>query len=63
MPKINLDIDLALAVMCCVAKPGQTLNTVEIAEICGCSQTNIQRIEAAAKKKLSKSAKLRAWAE
>jgi hypothetical protein len=38
------NIDLALSVMCAVAERDETLTTLEIAEICGCSQTYIQEI-------------------
>lgn len=51
MAKIN-NIDLALTVMCAVAKRDQTLNTYEIAEICGCSQTVISKTLRNALKKL-----------
>jgi hypothetical protein len=40
VPRKN-DIDLALSVMCVISKRDETLNTVEIAEVCGCSQTLI----------------------
>ena len=47
----NTDIDMALAVLCSVAKPGQCLNTREIAEVCGCSQVTISQIMRNALKK------------
>lgn len=40
----NQDIDLALSVMCAVAGRDETLSTLEIAELCGCSQTYIQEV-------------------
>lgn len=38
------NIDLALSVMCAVAGRDETLSTLEIAELCGCSQTYIQEV-------------------
>lgn len=57
-------IDLALSVMCAVARRDETLNTAEIAEICGCSQTLIATISRKAIKKLQGplGAKLREFA-
>lgn len=46
------EIDLALSVMCTVASRDETLNTVEIAELCGCSQTLISQIARDALNKL-----------
>ena len=51
MKKVN-NIDLALEIMCAVAKRDETLNTYEIAEICGCSQTIISKTLRNALKKL-----------
>lgn len=45
-------IDLALTVMCLVAKRDETLSTVDIAEVCGCSQTLISQISRDALNKL-----------
>ena len=48
----NIDIDLGLTVLCTIAQRGDTLNTGEIAEICGCSQQHISNIIRNALKKL-----------
>jgi len=45
-------IDLALSVMCSIARYDQTLTTSEIAQICDCSQTLISEISRKAIKKL-----------
>ncbi|AYA63854.1 sigma factor-like helix-turn-helix DNA-binding protein [Alteromonas sp. RKMC-009] len=47
----NNEIDIALEVLCRLAKPGQCLNTREIAEVCGCSQVTISQIMREALKK------------
>ena len=46
------DIDLGLTVLCAVAKRDETLNTGEIAEVCGCSQQHISNIIRKALEKL-----------
>tara|TARA_Y100000361_G_C11110612_1_gene317350 strand:+ start:483 stop:731 length:249 start_codon:yes stop_codon:yes gene_type:complete len=44
-------IDLALAVLECLAKPDQPMTHKMIGEVCGCSHAAIQQIEISAKKK------------
>lgn len=52
LPKKIDEIDLALTVMCNVAERDETLNTVDIAVICGCSQSLIAQISRDAINKL-----------
>lgn len=51
VPRKN-DIDLALSVMCVISKRDETLNTVEIADVCGCSTALISWTLRSALKKL-----------
>jgi DNA-directed RNA polymerase specialized sigma24 family protein len=51
------EIELGLAVLATVRQRGETLNTVELAEICGCSSTTIENIERRAMEKLRKAAR------
>ena len=50
----NKEIDLALAVMCAIRKPGETTTTRVIAEITGMSHEGPRVIEQRALKKLRK---------
>lgn len=54
----RVDIDLALAVLCAVARPGETLEISEIAEVCGCHASTIGLNFKSAKAKLRDSVKL-----
>lgn len=47
-------IDLGLAVLSATLRPGETRNPYEIAEVCECSYTAIQKIERSALNKLKK---------
>ena len=46
------EIDVSLSVLCAVAKRDETLNSQEIADICGCSVSNITLITRGALAKL-----------
>ena len=45
-------IDLGLALLSCLAKPGHSLSITDIAAWCGCSRSKIHSLEKAALKKL-----------
>lgn len=49
--KQNPNIDVGLAVLCSVAKAGETLTQKEISEICSCSRNAIFEIEKRALRK------------
>ncbi len=46
-------VDLGLALLTALAKPGRALTTTEIAAWCGCTNEGIRRIEQKALKKLA----------
>lgn len=46
------DIDLGLAVLCAGVQPTYPMKLDEIAEVCGCSDESIRKIEKRALKKL-----------
>jgi len=54
MQKGNQNIDITLSVLCAVAKEDETLTNADIAELCGCNTSYIQRLYASAIKKISK---------
>jgi len=56
---MNVNIDIGLSVLCCVAKPGETLTDRDIAEVCGCARNSIYQIEKKALNKLRP--KLKDW--
>ena len=45
-------VELGLSVLCVLAKPGETMQQIDIAEICECSKSLIQHIEQSAFKKI-----------
>jgi len=57
------DIDLGLSVLCAVVPLEQRLSLKEIADVCGCSHQNIQRIENTLLKKLQRNSRLRDFHE
>jgi len=50
----NTDIDVTLAVICAIAKEGETMTFTDMAELCGCNPSYIQKLYAKAMKKLRK---------
>ena len=48
----NPDIDLALSVVCAIAKPGEVLGVKDLAEICGCAVGTISTCSSRAIRKL-----------
>ena len=48
----SLDVDLALAVMCCIQKPGEQVSSLTIGEVTGLSHSAAFQIEQRALKKL-----------
>ena len=50
----NTDIDITLAVICVIAKEGETMTFTDMAELCGCSKSYIQHLQSSALKKLRK---------
>jgi transcriptional regulator len=47
----NPNIDIGLSVLCAIASRGETLDQVQIAEVCNCSRSAISRIERRAMRK------------
>ena len=48
----SADIDLGLALLSCLIKPGEQLTCEDIAAWCGCTRSAIQRVERSAMRKL-----------
>jgi hypothetical protein len=55
----NLDIDLGLAVLCIITPPGVSWTMRDIADICGCTKTEIETIQRSASRKFLRVAKAR----
>ena len=71
MPALNsaqrreraFDIDLGMAVIAAVRKPGESMTAAEIAAVCGCSKQAIEQEEKAAIEKLQRAARRMAYME
>lgn len=49
------NIDIGLAVLCALAKPGQTMTQEDIAEVCGCPRSRIDYLQRKAMRNLKSS--------
>ena len=54
-----LEFELGLEVLARIREPGERLSVAQIADVCGCSQSRINQIEAKALRKLRRAVKVR----
>jgi len=57
MAEANHGIDVGLAALCRIARPHQTLTSLEISKVCGCERSRIDQIARSGLKKLKRNLK------